>query len=103
MPTIDAWVAAAAKQKLVRQQIDLGPLGDEEVEIQVEHCGLCHSDLSMLKNDWGIARYPAVLGHEAIGRVVAVGSAAKGIRVGQRVVVGWNSGSCMHCRACKSG
>ena len=49
MAMIDAWVATAAKQKLVRQKIDLGPLGAEEVEVQVEHCGLCHSDISMLQ------------------------------------------------------
>ena len=63
MPTVEAWVATAAKQKLVRQQVDLGPLGAEEVEVQVEHCGLCHSDLSVLNDDWGISQYPAVLGH----------------------------------------
>ena len=103
MGQIDAWVATAAKQELVRQQIDLGPLGDEEVEVRVEHCGLCHSDLSMLNNDWGWSRFPAVLGHEAVGTVVAVGRAAKGIQVGQKVGVGWTAQSCMHCRRCLSG
>lgn len=103
MSVIDAWVAPAAKQKLVRKQIDLGPLGPEEVEVQVEHCGLCHSDLSVLNDDWAFSQYPAVLGHEVIGRVVEVGSAAKGLKVGQHVGIGWNSGSCMHCRPCKSG
>lgn len=103
MAEIAAWVANAAKQKLVRQQIDLGPLGDEEVEVQVEHCGLCHSDLSVLNDEWGFSKYPAVLGHEVIGRVVEIGSAAKGLKVGQYVGVGWNAGSCMHCRPCKSG
>src|SRR5262249_9148709 len=77
MSVIEAWIAPAARQKLVRQQVDLGPLGAEEVEVQVEHCGLCHSDLSMLEDEWGIAQYPAVLGHEALGRVAAVGPAAK--------------------------
>jgi len=98
-----AWIAKAAKQKLVMETIDLGPLGAEDVEIAVEHCGLCHSDLSVLKNDWGNAQYPAVLGHEVIGRVTAVGPAAKGLKVGQRVGVGWFSDSCMHCRQCLSG
>jgi uncharacterized zinc-type alcohol dehydrogenase-like protein len=83
--------------------IDLGPLGPEDVEVAVEHCGLCHSDLSVLNNDWGISQYPAVLGHEVIGRVTAVGPSARRLTVGQRVGVGWNSGSCMHCRACMSG
>jgi hypothetical protein len=51
---------------------DIVPLGNEEVEVQVEHCGLCHSDLSMLTNDWGWSRFPAVFGHEAGGTVVEV-------------------------------
>jgi uncharacterized zinc-type alcohol dehydrogenase-like protein len=103
MASVNAWVAAAAKQKMVRQQIDLGPLGAEDVEVAVEHCGLCHSDLSVLNNDWGISQYPAVLGHEVIGKVTAVGSAAKGLKAGQRVGIGWTASSCMHCRQCMSG
>jgi uncharacterized zinc-type alcohol dehydrogenase-like protein len=103
MSLIDAWVAPAAKQKLVRQQIDLGPLGDEEVEVRVEHCGLCHSDLSMLQNDWGISRFPAVFGHEAVGTVEAVGRSTKGVKVGQKVGIGWTAESCLHCRQCLSG
>lgn len=99
----DAWVADAAGSKFVRKLLDYGPLGAEEVEVAVEHCGVCHSDLSVLKNDWGISQFPAVLGHEAVGRITAVGSVVKGLKVGQRVGVGWNSGSCMHCRQCMSG
>ena len=103
MSVVDAWVAPGVRKPLVREQIDLGPIGAEEVEVEVEHCGLCHSDLSLLQDDWGGAQYPAVLGHEAIGKVVAVGPSAKGVAVGQRVGVGWSSGSCMHCRLCLSG
>jgi uncharacterized zinc-type alcohol dehydrogenase-like protein len=101
--SVKAWVAPAAKQKLVMQDIDLGPLEPEEVEIAVENCGLCHSDLSVLKNEWGISKYPAVLGHEVIGRVAAVGPASKGLKVGDKVGVGWTAASCMHCRQCLSG
>lgn len=103
MTRIQAYVAPAAKQKFAKQEIDLGPLAPEDVEIRVEHCGICHSDLSVLHNDWGISTFPAVLGHEAVGTITAVGSAAKGLKVGQRVGVGWNAGSCMHCRSCRSG
>jgi alcohol/geraniol dehydrogenase (NADP+) len=103
MAMIHAWVATAAKQKLVRQEIDLGPLGPEEVEVEVAHCGVCHSDVSVWSNEWGISQYPAVLGHEVIGRVTAVGSGAKGRAVGQQVGVGWTANSCMHCRPCLSG
>jgi uncharacterized zinc-type alcohol dehydrogenase-like protein len=98
-----AWIAKAPKQPMVLETIDLGPLGAEDVEVAVEHCGLCHSDLSALNNDWGNSQYPAILGHEVVGRVTAVGPNAKGLKVGQIVGVGWNSGSCMHCRQCMPG
>lgn len=103
MTKINAWIAPSAKSKLVKQEIDLGKIGDEEVEVEVEHCGICHSDLSMLNNSWGISKFPAVFGHEITGRVVAVGPSAKGIKVGQMVGIGWTSGSCMHCQECISG
>ena len=48
-----AWIAKEAKQPMVLETVDLGPLGAEDVEVAVEHCGLCHSDLSVLNNDWG--------------------------------------------------
>src|SRR5258708_6231923 len=98
-----AWVAKSAKQPMGLEIVDLGPFQAEDVEIAVEHCGLCHSDLSVLNNEWGISQYPAILGHEVIGRVTTVGPNAKGLKVGQRVGVGWNSGSCMHCHQCMSG
>ncbi len=98
-----AWVTKAAKQPMVLETVDLGPLGAEDVEVAVEHCGLCHSDLSVLNNEWGTSQYPTILGHEVVGRVTAVGPNAKGLKVGQRVGVGWYSGSCMHCRQCMSG
>ena len=99
----EAWVAKAPGQPMVLEPVDLGPLLAEEVEVAVEHCGVCHSDLSVLNNEWGSSHYPAILGHEVIGRVTAVGANAKGLKVGQRVGVGWTSGSCMHCRQCMSG
>jgi uncharacterized zinc-type alcohol dehydrogenase-like protein len=98
-----AWVASGAKQPMALKSVDLGPLDPEEVEIAVENCGLCHSDVSVLNNEWGISQYPAILGHEVIGRITAVGPSAKGLKVGQRVGVGRNSGSCMHCHECMSG
>lgn len=103
MTPIQAWAAEAVRGKLVRKPVDLGDLAPEDVEVAVEHCGLCHSDLSVLNDEWGISQFPAVLGHEVVGRVVAVGSAAKGLAVGQRVGIGWNAASCMHCRQCMTG
>jgi uncharacterized zinc-type alcohol dehydrogenase-like protein len=98
-----AWVAKAPKLPMVLEPVDPGPLGAEDVEVAVEHCGLCHSDLSVLNNEWGISQFPAVLGHEVVGRVTAIGPNTKGLAVGQRVGVGWFAGSDMHCRQCMSG
>lgn len=100
MTAIRAWAARAAAQPLGEYVFDPGALGPEEVEITVEHCGLCHSDLSLLDNAWGISAFPLVAGHEVIGTVAALGSQAKGLKLGQRVGLGWNAGSCMHCESC---
>ncbi len=80
-----------------------GPLGAEEVEIRVESCGICHSDLSMLNNEWGMTQYPFVPGHEVVGEIVTIGDAVKHLQVGQRVGLGWYSRSCMICEWCMSG
>ncbi|MCP6757829.1 MAG: NAD(P)-dependent alcohol dehydrogenase [Fischerella sp. CENA71] len=80
-----------------------GQLKTQEVEIQVEYCGICHSDLTMLDNKWGLTQYPFVPGHEVIGTVAAVGDAVTKVRVGQRVGLGWFSRSCLQCNCCVSG
>jgi len=103
MSTVKAYAANAPKAALEPFEFTPGPLGDEEVEIAVDYCGICHSDLSVLHNDWGNAKYPLVPGHEAAGRVVAVGSKAKNLKVGDRVGLGWFSSSCMSCHDCLSG
>ncbi|MFO7575329.1 MAG: NAD(P)-dependent alcohol dehydrogenase [Bacteroidales bacterium] len=78
-------------------------LGSEQVDIRVINCGICHSDLSMINNDWGMTAYPVVPGHEIIGEVVAAGSAVKNVNVGDKVGLGWFSGSCMSCHECMDG
>lgn len=79
------------------------PLGDWEVLIKVTHCGICHSDVHLINGDWGTDIYPLVPGHEAVGLVESVGRNVKHLKEGQRVGVGWQSGSCMKCEWCKSG
>jgi len=100
---IRAFAASAAGKPLEPFSYEPGPLGDEQVEVAVETCGICHSDLSMLDNEWGNTTYPFVGGHEAIGRVVAAGPSVKRVKVGDTVGVGWYAGSCQCCPQCLSG
>jgi uncharacterized zinc-type alcohol dehydrogenase-like protein len=66
-------------------------------------CGICHSDIHMIHDDWDISRYPLVPGHEVIGEVVEVGSQVTHLKTGDRVGVGWQQGACMQCRDCLKG
>lgn len=100
---INAYAAEKAGNTLVPFSYDPGVLGEGEVEIEVHYCGICHSDLSMMKNEWGFSAYPLVPGHEVVGVISAVGSAVKDRTVGQRVGLGWHSGYCMTCPDCMSG
>lgn len=101
--TITAYAAFEPGGKLKPFEYDPGPLGRDEVEIAVEHCGICHSDLSMLNNEWGISAYPFVPGHEVIGTVAARGETVGHLELGQRVGLGWHAGYCMTCGSCMSG
>jgi uncharacterized zinc-type alcohol dehydrogenase-like protein len=103
MAKIKAWAALRPKERLVPYEFDPGPLRAEEVEVEVEHCGLCHSDVSNINNDWGLSQYPLIPGHEVVGKIVALGEHTKGREIGQRVGIGWNSESDGHCRQCLSG
>ena len=100
---IKAYAAHEKGGTLQPFEYDPGPLGSEEVEINVEYCGICHSDLSMLDNEWGMTQYPFVPGHEVVGTIADLGSAVTNLHVGQRVGLGWFSRSCMHCEWCLSG
>lgn len=103
MSTIKALAANGPKASFEPFSYDPGQLGAEEVEVAVEYCGICHSDLSMRNNDWGMTAYPFVGGHEVIGKISAVGVNARGLQVGQSVGVGWTAESCMACQQCLAG
>lgn len=100
---IKAFAASEAGARFEPFEYDPGELGSEEVEIRVSHCGICHSDLSMLDNDWGMTAYPFVGGHEAVGEICAVGSNVKGLEIGDNVGLGWNAKTCGSCDNCISG
>jgi len=100
---IKAYAAFEPGGELKPFEYEPGTLPDDQVEIAVEHCGICHSDLSMLNNEWGMTRYPFVPGHEIIGKVLDIGNRVKSLKVGQTVGLGWHSGYCMTCSACHGG
>jgi alcohol/geraniol dehydrogenase (NADP+) len=100
---VQAYAAHEARGKLESFEYELGSLKPDEVEIDVEYCGICYSDLSMLKNEWGFTRYPFVPGHEAIGKVAAIGNMVNHLEIGQYVGLGWRSRSCLVCDQCLSG
>ncbi len=101
--TVHAYAAPTAGASLEPFEYDLPDLGAHDVDIDVEHCGICHSDLSMLDNEWGMSQFPFVAGHEAAGRVRAVGEHVTHLQPGDRVGLGWHSGYCNACMQCLSG
>jgi uncharacterized zinc-type alcohol dehydrogenase-like protein len=77
---IKAYAAHEPGGELKPFEYDPGSLGDEQVEINVEYCGICHSDLSMLDNEWGMTKYPFVPGHEVVGTIAALGDRSFPVR-----------------------
>ena len=103
MAQIKGLAAHAAGAELLPFQYDPGALGPQEVEIAITHCGICHSDLHLISNDWGISHYPFIPGHEIIGTIAALGAEVTSLSEGQRVGLGWQSNSCGQCEWCIRG
>ncbi len=85
---IQAYAAMKVGEALVPYTFDAGELLPHQVEVKVEYCGLCHSDVSVINNEWHSSVYPVVAGHEVIGTITQLGSEAKGLKLGQRVGIG---------------
>ncbi|RFF27083.1 MULTISPECIES: NAD(P)-dependent alcohol dehydrogenase [unclassified Wenzhouxiangella] len=75
----------------------------DDVSIEIEYCGICHTDIHFVENDWGMTDYPVVPGHEIVGRVTDIGDEVDGFKVGDRVGVGCLVDSCRECQACEEG
>ena len=97
------YAAQSAKAALAPHHFERRDPRPNDVVIDILYCGVCHSDLHHVRNDWGNTTYPVVPGHEIIGRVVSVGSDVTRFKPGDHVAVGCMVDSCQHCAACKQG
>ena len=100
MLTTPSIAAHSATAPLAPLAIARRALGEHDVQIDIDYCGICHTDLHVAKNDWGRSVYPIVPGHEIVGRVRAVGAQVTRFAPGQAVAVGCFVGSCGTCSSC---
>lgn len=100
---VKAFGTEAADKALQPIQIRRRAVGAHDVEMEILYCGICHSDLHQIKNDFGGTTYPIVPGHEIVGRVTAVGEHVKDFKAGELAAVGCIVDSCGHCEYCKNG
>lgn len=103
MTTFTSYAALEPKTKLQVWQYEPEPLKNDEIEVQVTHNGLCHTDIHMRDNDWGVSKFPLVAGHEVVGIVTDVGEDVTNIQTGDRVGLGWIRNSCRVCYHCLQG
>jgi uncharacterized zinc-type alcohol dehydrogenase-like protein len=101
MSTAKAYAATSATAALVPFQIERRAVGAHDVQIEIAYCGICHSDIHQVRDEWGGAKYPMVPGHEIVGRVTAVGDHVKGFKVGDLAGVGCMVDSCRACPSCQ--
>ena len=103
MIDVTGYASEGAHAKLKPRQFQCDEPGASDVQIEVMFCGVCHSDIHQVKNEWGNTVYPCMPGHEVVGRAVKVGAAVKRIAVGDIVGVGCMIDSCRTCEACRAG
>ncbi|CAN5251463.1 NAD(P)-dependent alcohol dehydrogenase [soil metagenome] len=101
MNKIKAFAAHEEAAPLKPFELERREVQENDVLIDIEYCGVCHSDLHFVKNDWGMSQYPLVPGHEIIGRVKNVGNSVTNFKEGQLVGVGCMVDSCRNCNACE--
>ena len=103
MSTTKAYSASSTKARVLPTEIERRPVAANDVQIAIEHCGVCHTDIHFVNNDWGMTNYPVVPGHEIVGRVTEVGSAVSKFKVGDRAAIGCLVDSCGSCSNCDKG
>ncbi|MDR1451977.1 MAG: NAD(P)-dependent alcohol dehydrogenase [Helicobacteraceae bacterium] len=100
---VKAFGTYAADKPLEQLTINRRIVAPHDVEFEILYCGICHSDLHTIRNEWGSATYPIVPGHEIVGKVTSLGDSVTKFKVGDIVGVGCIADSCRHCDACNEG
>ena len=103
MKLASAYGAKSAKSPLESFSIERRPIGKKDVQIEIDYCGVCHTDLHFVNNDWGMSEYPIVPGHEIVGKVSAIGPEVTKFKVGDSAAIGCMVKSCGECQSCKGG
>jgi alcohol dehydrogenase (NADP+) len=103
MPDCLSFGTTAADKPLKKLSIKRRDVGKDDVKIEILYCGVCHSDLHFARDEWHFTVYPAVPGHEIVGRVSEVGARVRDFKVGDHVGVGCLVDSCRTCNPCKEG
>jgi uncharacterized zinc-type alcohol dehydrogenase-like protein len=102
MPNTKAYAAYNDSDDLKPYDFDRREVGPKDVKIEIDYCGVCHSDIHTAHNDWGNAHYPIVPGHEIVGRVTEIGHDVTDHNVGDLVAVGCMVDSCRECDPCQA-
>jgi len=98
---VKAYGTEAADAALKQMHIERREPTAKDIEIEILYCGVCHSDLHTARNDWGFTTYPAIPGHEIVGKITRVGSEVTKLKVGDFAAVGCLVDSCRTCDSCK--
>ncbi len=102
MSNTQAYAAFNNHDELIPHKITRRTPGPNDVQIDISYCGVCHSDIHVVHDDWNMTVYPVVPGHEIVGRVKTIGSQVKGFKPGDLVGVGCMVDSCRECTPCKN-
>ena len=103
MSKAKAYAAFDAESPLGPWSLERREVGEHDVQIEIKYCGVCHSDLHQVRNEWGGAMYPLVPGHEIVGVVTKVGKKVTKFKEGDLAGVGCFVDSCRECHSCKEG
>ncbi|WP_257309369.1 NAD(P)-dependent alcohol dehydrogenase [Geothrix fuzhouensis] len=101
MATAKAYATTSVTSPLAPFQIERRAVGPHDVQIEIAYCGICHSDVHQVRDEWGGSKYPMVPGHEIVGKITAVGTHVKAFKVGDLAGVGCMVDSCRTCPSCQ--